>query len=550
MSDKQVHKVLAEAFIAEGVDRVYTLMGDANMHWSIALAQRGVQLVHARHEHSAVAMADGYARFANKVGVASVTCGPGYTQIATALTVAVRNGTPMIVFAGDTPFGEPFHNQHFDQAPLAAATGAAFVSLRNVNLMLHDLRQAFYTARHERRPVVVSVPLDLQLDDFPWITDYEPSISLLPKRQRVQPDPEIVSEAAAMIADSDKPIIIAGRGAIHAKGQLEDLAEKSGALLTTTLCAKGLFDGVSYDAGVAGAFAHKAARELFSEADLIIGIGAGLGYYTTEGGYLYPNARVIQVDVQPKGLWQGLKVADLHVIADAASGASALTRAVVQAGAAKPRYRSVQVQQALAEPIIDPKAYQAAANTVDPRRAMEALDAAIPKDWNLVTGTAHFFNWVTHLKGRPADRYFITHAFGAIGQGLPTAIGIATAPTAGETVLIEGDGSFLMHIQELEVLARQEIKLLVLIFNDGAYSAETHKLAGQGYDPAESIFGRPDLAAIAKGFGLACATVRTLGELRNAITGHIANPLSTVVDIHIDGNIPSIQYRRLFFGEA
>lgn len=117
-------------------------------------------------------------------------------------------------------------------------------------------------------------------------------------------------------------------------------------------------------------------------------------------------------------------------------------------------------------------------------------------------------------------------------------------------MLIEGDGSFLMHIQELEVLARQKIKLLVLIFNDGAYSAETHKLAGQGYDPAESVFGRPDLASIAKGFGLASATVRSLGELRESIARHLANPISTVIDIHIDGNIPSIQYRRLFFGEA
>lgn len=550
MSDKQIHKVLAEAFIAEGVDRVYTLMGDANMHWSIALAKRGVQLIHARHEHSAVAMADGYARFTNNVGVASVTCGPGYTQIATALTVAVRNGTPMIVFAGDTPFGEPFHNQHFEQAPLAAATGAAFVSLRNVNLLLHDLRQAFYIARHERKPVVVSVPLDLQLDDFPWAADYEPSISLIPKRQRVHPDPDIVAEAVAMIAEAGKPMIIAGRGAIHAKEQLEDLAEKSGALLATTLCAKGLFDGNPFNAGLAGAFAHNTAREFFSESDLIIGVGAGLGYYTTEGGYLYPNARVIQIDLQPKGLWQGLKVADLHIVADAATGVSALTTAIAQAGAAKPRYRSSPVQQALADPIIDPKEYQAAANTVDPRRAMETLDAAIPKDWNLVTGTAHFFNWVTHLKGRPAERYFITHAFGAIGQGLPSAIGIATAPNAGNTVLIEGDGSFLMHIQELEVLARQKIKLLVLIFNDGAYSAETHKLAGQGYDPAESVFGRPDLASIAKGFGLASATVRSLGELRESIARHLANPISTVIDIHIDGNIPSIQYRRLFFGEA
>ena len=86
MSDNQVSDVLAQAFAAEGVDTLFTLMGDANMYWSAAMADnQGVRLIHARHEHCACAMADAYARASGKVGVASVTCGPGFTQIMTAL---------------------------------------------------------------------------------------------------------------------------------------------------------------------------------------------------------------------------------------------------------------------------------------------------------------------------------------------------------------------------------------------------------------------------------------------------------------------------------
>src|SRR5262249_45396284 len=104
MSKLQVTDMLARAFAAEGVEVLFTLMGDANMYWSVAMSELpGVKVVHARHEHCAVAMADGYARATGKVGVASTTCGPGFTQIMTALTISARSNTPLVVFAGDSP---------------------------------------------------------------------------------------------------------------------------------------------------------------------------------------------------------------------------------------------------------------------------------------------------------------------------------------------------------------------------------------------------------------------------------------------------------------
>src|SRR6185369_11775754 len=118
MNHNQVSDVLAQAFAAEGTDTLFTLMGDANMYWSAAMADnQKTRLVHARHEHCAVAMADGYARATGKIGVASVTCGPGYTQIMTALTMAARGSIPLVVFAGDAPIGASWYVQEIDQAP-------------------------------------------------------------------------------------------------------------------------------------------------------------------------------------------------------------------------------------------------------------------------------------------------------------------------------------------------------------------------------------------------------------------------------------------------
>src|SRR6476619_2692306 len=151
MSDNQVSDVLAQAFAAEGVDPLFTLMGDANMYWSASMADnQKVRLIHARHEHCCVAMADAYARATGKVGVGSVTCGPGYTQIMTALAMAARGNAPVVVFACDAPIGASWYIQSIDQAPLALATGVHFVPIRTIDRALDCVREAFYVARAER----------------------------------------------------------------------------------------------------------------------------------------------------------------------------------------------------------------------------------------------------------------------------------------------------------------------------------------------------------------------------------------------------------------
>src|SRR5260370_27640875 len=137
--------------------------------------------------------------------------------------------------------------------------------------------------------------------------------------QVLRPDPAVVDEIVAMVAEAERPIVVGGRGAMWsgAKGALESVAQESGALLATTLLGKGLFDGNPFALDIAGTFATDLGRELFAESDLVIAAGAGLGHYTTEGGYLFPNAKVVRIDTQPRGLWQGLRTADLPAPADA-----------------------------------------------------------------------------------------------------------------------------------------------------------------------------------------------------------------------------------------
>ena len=554
MSDNQVSDALAQAFAAEGVDTLFTLMGDANMYWSAAMAEnQAARLIHARHEHCAVAMADGYARATGKVGVASVTCGPGFTQIMTALTMAARGNAPLVVFSGDAPIGLPWYMQQIEQAPLALATGAHFIPVRTVDRALDNVREAFYVARTEHRPVVLSIPLDLQKEVFPRRPDYAPSTDLVPRPQVVMPDPALVDEVVAMISAAERPVVIGGRGAVWsgARGTLESLAEESGALLATTLLAKGLFDGNPFALDIAGGFSSDLAREFFAETDLVIAAGAGLGHYTTDGGHLYPNAKVVQIDTSPRGMWQGLRTADLHIKADARATAEAIAGRLRERGIRRPGWRSNAVAARIASNVPDSREFQVTPGTLDPRPVVRELDTAVPKDWDVVVAGGHCFSIsMTHLQGRPAGKYHTPLDFGAIGSGLSAAIGVAVARGNDRVILIEGDGSLYQHIQELETVRRHGLKLLICVLNDGGYGAETHKFRATGGNPMHATHGRGDIAAIARGFGLNAATVTEMGQFDSLFREHQRTAGATLWDVHTDDLIPSRSFRRVHYGEA
>lgn len=546
--------MLARAFEAEGVDTLFTLMGDANMYWSTAMAARpGMRVIHARHESCAVSMAEGYARTTGKVGVASTTCGPGFTQIMTSLAMAARARIPLVVFAGDSPIAASWYLQEIDMAPLARATGAHYVPVRHIDRILDNVREAFQVAQVERRPVVLSVPMDMQKQPWPHLTDYTPSADLVPAPQRPIPDPTLVDRVCDMIAEAERPVILAGRGvtASGAKDTIEALAEQAGALLATSLLGKGLFDSNPYGLGIAGAFASDFAREQFAYSDLVIGVGVGLGHYTTEGGYLYPGAQVVQIDTNPRGLWQGLKTADLHIRADAKAAAETILNRLQQRNIKQTGLRTTEMAARIAEDHPDRKEYPVQPGMVDQRRLIEELDRTVPKDWDIVVGGGHYFSIaMTHLKGRPAEKYHVINDFGAIGSGLAAAIGVAQARGDGKVCLIEGDGSLMMHAQELDTIRRHGIRMLMTIINDGGYGAEFHKFRANEIDPSGAIHGRGDIAAMARGYGLAGATVNGMDQLDGLFKDHQGANVATVWDVMADDLVPSRAYRRIHYGEA
>jgi acetolactate synthase I/II/III large subunit len=547
MSNLPIYEMLAQAFAGEGVDTLFSLMGDGNMHWATAMSKiDGMRVFHARHEHCACGMAMGYHSATGRVGVATVTCGPGVTQIATALTTATRAGVPMVVFAGESPINARWYNQAFDQAPLVTATGAHYIRAHSTARMYDSVREAFYVARHERRPAVLGIPYDLQKLPLPGSSEYVSSSSFVPETGRTPPNPGVLGRLVERLAAARRPIIIAGRGAVRSGAQtaIEELAEASGALLATTLPARGMFDHNPYSIGVAGGFSSEIARELFAESDLVIAVGASLTYYTVDGGALFPKAFVAQIDERPRGLKDGMRTADLFVKADAKVGAEAVARELSRGGA-KAGFRSSELAQRIALAAPDTAQFAIAPGTFDPRHVVAELDRVIPKDWEMVSGSGHSAYFQTHMRGRRPEQFHVMREFGAIGNSISIAIGVAAARNSGKVVLIEGDGSLIMHIQELETLKRHGLRLLICVINDGAYGAEVHKLRQDGLDDSGAIFGRTDFGSIARGFGLRGTTVADLSEFGSLMRDYDAQETAEIWNVPISDQVTSPTMRRL-----
>jgi len=540
----RVYDVLARTFIQEGVSTCFTLMGDANMNWAARMAEQGCRMIYVRHEHCSVASAMAYARKTSEVGVATVTCGPGVTQLITALPAAVRAHLPLVVFAGEAPLRMGWYNQGIDQAPLIKATGADYHRLHLPERMPVAIRDAFLQARRERRPVVIGIPFDLQ--DRAWDGPEKlptPSKQLLPRLSPIPPNPDDVAAAAKLVADAERVVIFAGLGAVEAKAgpACRALAARTGALLTTTLPARGLFHDDLYCIGITGSFSTEVGLEYLAQADLIIAVGASLAYHAGGGGQLWKKAKTLHIDIDPRAVRQGQEVARHHLRADARLGVEALT-------AALPARASTWRTEAMAARIRDTKpdshVFQVEPGLLDPRDAVEQLEKSLPAEWELVNSSGHCSWFFAQMPSRTQERFLTIREFGAIGNGISFAMGVSAARPDKTVVLFDGDGSLMMHIQELETIQRHGMNILIIVMNDGAYGSEVHKLRSEELPEAGSVFGRPDFAAIARGFGLEGRTFKSLDGLPKMVEEFAKKGGAAVWDFHVSDKVVSPTIRR------
>ncbi|MFJ4201074.1 thiamine pyrophosphate-binding protein [Streptomyces sviceus] len=520
----KVAEAVGRALHAAGVEQVFGVVGSGNFHLTNAMVAAGARFVAARHEGGAATMADAYARVSGAVAAVSVHQGPGLTNALTGVTEAAKSRTPLVVLAAEVT--RPTSNFYVDQDALGAAVGAVPMRITSAEDAVEQACTAVRRALHERRTVLLNLPLEVQASDAPdgALAHAAPP----PPRPAVEPAAPEVAALTQLLEQSRRPVFVAGRGSrsAAARDALEALAERCGALLATSAVARGLFHDNPWSLDVSGGFASPLAAELIGGADLIVGWGCALNMWTMRHGALIgADATVAQVDDDPcalgahrelrLGVTGDVERTARHVLAAFGGTRQGLrTPDIAGAVATRVRWRDLPYEDTSTR------------DRIDPRTLSIALDDILPAERVIGVDSGNFMGHPSMFLSVPDEAGFcFTQAYQSIGLGLATTIGAALARPDRLPVAALGDGGALMGAADLDTVRRLGLPMVVVVYNDDAYGAEVHHFGPDGH-PLDTVeFPPTDIAAVARGYGFEAVTVRTRTDLK-AVEDWVAGPRS------------------------
>ncbi len=501
----KVYEALANALREESVTEIFGLMGDGNLRflscWTDTL---GGTYYGTRHESAAVAMADGYSRASGRVGVCTVTQGPGVTNTLTALVTARKAGSKVLLLAGDVAGAQQGWPQDVDHQALFDAAGVPLVHIDDPATPYSDIVRAYRMVASGGGPVGVDMPIDVQ--EMEWDAWKDEPVAAEQSEPAGGRRDDLVSRAVEVLLAGRRPVVIAGRGVVEAgcEADLVEIADRTGALLATTLRGKGLFDGERFLVGIAGGLGTNLSAKLIGEADTALVVGAGLNDFTTmHKTLLRESAKVVNFDLVPGRV--PFPTAELvEVVGDAAVTVPELLAAMRSRDARSEGYRTPAMAEELDAFVPESELSLAEGGPyLDPRALTIQLDAILPKDRVVVTDAGHFFgNPCTYMRVDGPRSFVCGIDFGSIGLGIGHAMGASVAHPGRPVVLFVGDGGLLMSLGDLETAVRYRFPLVVVVMNDASYGSELQIMRVWGLPEELSVFPRVDFAAIGDAVGL------------------------------------------------
>ena len=535
----KVYEAIARGLSDLGCTDLFGVLGDGCVYIIDSFRRdcKG-RYVAAVHEGSAVLMAQGWARVAGKTGVAAVTHGPGLTNTVTALVEGAKAGTPMVLLAGDTPVTDREHAQNINQSALVAATGAGFEPLRSPETLAEDLARAFYRANTEHRPIVFNIPVEFQWQEV----EYQKPYLRLPETRSAIASSNDMDDAIGIIASSHLPVVIAGRGVNNPEAEAAVLrfARRIEAPVATSLRGKGLFSNDPFHLGISGTASHEVALDIIGRSDCLIVFGASLNKYTSAHRGLTRDKRIIQVNPLASQLGHCTPVT-VGMVGDPGLTADAMVKWLDEAEIPGSGARNDDLLQELKtyhEQARKKLVHSTPAGTVDLYELAFALEEALPKDRVFTHGSGRFmFAFWNTISVPDPSAYVDGNGLSSIGIGEATAMGAAIAAGDRPTLLVTGDGGFMLSgLSELATAVAEQLDLVIVVANDGSYGAEHIALSMHNMDPDISLLPPRDFARIAEAFGCKALTVTSSAELQAAMaavaTRDRKRPL--VIDVKID----------------
>jgi acetolactate synthase-1/2/3 large subunit len=557
-----------------GVRHVFMLPGGGCMHLCDSLGKHPqLEFVCCLHEQAVSIAADAYAQYTNELGVGLVTTGPGGTNAVTGVAAAWLDSTPCLFLSGqvkrdDSATGRGVRQlgfQEIDIVSMVTPVTKYAVRVDDPQRIRFELEKALYLARNGRPgPVWLDVPLDVQAADV----DPERMAAYRPDAPSGSASttgvaPELVTRIYDALARAERPVVMLGNGVRLARAQetVLSLVRRLGLPLLTTWKA---LDFVAEDdplfVGRPGSIGQRGANFAQQNADFLLAIGARLDF--GQAGYdraaFARYAHKVIVDVDPSELAKLRPHVQIEVAADAADFAAAMLRAPE---AEQVRAPAQWLQRCKAwqhrYPVVLPE-YRAQPEHVNQYVLIDELSEQMTPEDLMIPGSSGACSEATMqaFRVKLGTRVFNSEGLGPMGFGIPAAIGGCLAAGGRRTVSVDGDGGFVMNIQELETLRRLALPVKIFVLCNNGYGSIRGtqlryfdgRLVASGPSSGLTL---PSMARVAEAFGLRTLRIDNHAQLRDGVRAALAGNDPVVVEVSISEQqttMPRLQSRQLADG--
>lgn len=509
--------IIIQCLEREGVDTIFGYPGGASMeiHQALTLSKK-IRMVLPRHEQGASFAAGGYARATGRAGVCLATSGPGATNLITGIMDAKMDSIPMVAITGQVP-SSVIGTDAFQEMDIV---GATLPCVKHSYLVKHldeipaVIREAFEIAQSGRPgPVLIDFPKDLQ--QTVGEVDFDAVKKRKHKKLKQEPAARQIQRALDLITSAKRPLIYAGGGIVSAQAsdELRKFVKKTSIPVTTTVMGLGVFpESDPLSLHMLGMHGAVYANIAINNADVVIALGVRFDDRVTgKLSEFCKDAKIIHVDIDPSEINKN-KIAEIPIQGDVKDVLVRFNEVV------KPPKINDWLKQVYEWKEEFSHRYKQG-DTIAPQAVIETVSKLAPKDSIISVGVGQHQMWTAQFYRFEQPRAWLcSSGLGSMGFGLPAAMGAQVAFPDRTVINIDGDGSFLMNIQELQTLVTENIPVKTVVLNN-KYLGMVAQWEDRFYESVRghTYLGEANFAEIAKAFGIRGETITKPSEIASAV---------------------------------